>query len=143
MSACRQLDSECHRAAAGGRLSFAGSSDECTCITRSRQNAVTERSRCIQTCWVTAANVCLYVISSSRPPENTDFVQKYVGVLIVAVQQLARIYPLAGEWFNGDRRGRGAEVPSNQPCRRDSCYLFTPSCLLYLGLPSLHPLHCP
>ena len=51
----------------------------------------------IQSCWVTAANVCLYVISSSRPPENTDFVQKYAGVLIGAVQQLARFYPLAGE----------------------------------------------
>ena len=51
----------------------------------------------IQSCWVTAANVCLYVISSSRPPENTDFVQKYADVLIGAVQQLARFYPLAGE----------------------------------------------
>ena len=54
-------------------------------------------SSLIQSCWVTAANVCLYVISSSRPPENTDFVQKYAGVLIGAVQQLARFYPLAGE----------------------------------------------
>ena len=54
-------------------------------------------SSLIQSCWVTAANVCLYVILSSRPPENTDFVQKYAGVLIGAVQQLARFYPLAGE----------------------------------------------
>jgi len=49
-----------------------------------------------QSCWVTAANVCLYVISSSRPPENTEFVQKYAGVLIGAVRRLARFYPLAG-----------------------------------------------
>ena len=46
----------------------------------------------IQLCWVTAVNVCLHVISSSRPPENTDFVQKYLGVLIGVVQQLARFY---------------------------------------------------
>lgn len=50
-----------------------------------------------QSCWVTAANVCLYVISSSRPPENTEFVQTYADVLIGAVLQLARFYPLAGE----------------------------------------------
>lgn len=50
-----------------------------------------------QSCWVTAANVCLYVISSSRPPEDTEFVQKYVAILIGAVQHLARFYPIAGE----------------------------------------------
>jgi hypothetical protein len=50
-----------------------------------------------QSCWVTAANVCLYVISSSRPPENTEFVQKYAGALIGAVLRLACFYPLAGE----------------------------------------------
>ena len=50
-----------------------------------------------QSCWVTAVNVCLYVISSSRPPENTEFVQKYADILIGAVLQLARYYPLAGE----------------------------------------------
>jgi len=49
----------------------------------------------MSSCWVTAANVCLYVISSSRPPENTAFVQRYAGVLIGAVQQFARFYPLA------------------------------------------------
>ena len=50
-----------------------------------------------QSCWVTAANVCLYVVSSSRPPENTEFVQMYADILIGAVLQLARFYPLAGE----------------------------------------------
>jgi hypothetical protein len=50
-----------------------------------------------QSCWVTAANVCLYVISSSRPPEDTAFVRKYADVLIGAVLRLARFYPLAGE----------------------------------------------
>lgn len=49
----------------------------------------------MSSCWVTAANVCLYVISSSRPPENTEFVQKYADILIGAVLQLARYYPLA------------------------------------------------
>lgn len=49
-----------------------------------------------QSCWVTAANVCLYVISSSRPPENTEFVQTYADILIGAVLQLSRFYPLAG-----------------------------------------------
>ena len=49
-----------------------------------------------QSCWVTATNVCLYVISSSRPPENTEFVQTYADILIGAVLQLARFYPLAG-----------------------------------------------
>ena len=52
-----------------------------------------------QSCWVIAANVCLYVISSSRPPEDTEFVRKYADILIGAVLQLARFYPMAGEWF--------------------------------------------
>lgn len=54
------------------------------------------RSSQYQSCWVTAANACLYVISSSRPPENTEFVQKYVDILIGAILQFARYYPLAG-----------------------------------------------
>ncbi|KAF9793147.1 hypothetical protein BJ322DRAFT_103377 [Thelephora terrestris] len=49
----------------------------------------------MSSCWVTAANVCLYVISSSRPPEDTGFVRKYADVLIGAVLRLARFYPLA------------------------------------------------
>ena len=46
---------------------------------------------------MTAANACLYVISSSRPPEDTGFVQGYASILIGAVQRLAQFYPLAGE----------------------------------------------
>ena len=94
---CRELNGERYRATARGGLSFTGSFDERTHTMWSYWNAVTDSPPPIQSCWVTAANVCLYVISSSRPPENTAFVQKYVGVLIGAVQQLARFYPLVGE----------------------------------------------
>lgn len=80
-----------------------------------------------QSCWVTAANVCLYVISSSRPPENTEFVQTYADVLIGAVLQLARFYPLAGEWCGNGRHRWVLTALSNQRLKRYSCCPFNPS----------------
>ena len=80
-----------------------------------------------QSCWVTAANVCLYVISSSRPPENTTFVQTYADILIGAVLQLACFYPLAGGSFKNGLRCKTLTTVSNQKCKQDSCYLFSPS----------------